>query len=134
MYFIENNKNLHLVFLRICEYIIFTTIPIYNPDQYHHLQINLNIFKINLDRGATYLFPFSKCFMLILQIFNWTEPQNILAHAPIDRIIFLVFFTFNVFYWTFYLIVMPKYAQKNEEDGSEGRGWKNSFFCLEMLL
>ena len=62
MYFIENNKNLHLVFLRICEYIIFTTIPIYNPDQYYHLQINLNIFKINLDRGATYLFPFSKFF------------------------------------------------------------------------
>jgi len=52
-------------------------------------EINLNIFKINLDRGATYLFPF-------------------------------MFFTFNVFYWTFYLIVMPAYAQNNEEDGSEG--------------
>jgi len=31
-----------------------------------------------------------------------------------------MFFAFNVFYWTFYLIVMPEYAKKNDEEGSEG--------------
>ena len=41
-----------------------------------------------------------------------------------------VFFAFNVFYWTFYLIVMPEYAQKNEEEGGDGQGWKKVFVFL----
>lgn len=41
-------------------------------------EINLNLFKLNLDRGATYLFP-------------------------------LLFLTFNLCYWTFYLVVIPSY-------------------------
>jgi len=43
-------------------------------------EANLNLFKMNLDRGATYLFP---CLFLL----------------------------FNMCYWTFYLVVMPKYQR-----------------------
>ena len=43
-------------------------------------QANLNLFKMNLDRGATYLFP---CLFLL----------------------------FNISYWTFYLIVMPRFQK-----------------------
>jgi len=50
-------------------------------------EINLNMFKMNLDRGATYLFPF-------------------------------MFFSFNMFYWSFYLVLMPRYHTEGEASGT----------------
>lgn len=57
------------------------------------IKVNLNLFKLNLDRGATYLFP-------------------------------ILFLTFNICYWTFYLVVIPSYQtdhmMEQEEWGEEG--------------
>ena len=73
------NLNLQSVSLKRLKCVkLFHSIPL--NFVFPTFQANLNLFKMNLDRGATYLFP---CLFLL----------------------------FNISYWTFYLIVMPRFQK-----------------------
>ena len=63
------------------------------------VKVNLNLFKLNLDRGATYLFP-------------------------------ILFLTFNICYWTFYLVVIPSYQTDHMMEQEE---WSNHFVDRQLL-
>ena len=63
------------------------------------IKVNLNLFKLNLDRGATYLFP-------------------------------ILFLTFNICYWTIYLVVIPSYQTDHMMEQEE---WSNHFVDRQLL-
>ena len=74
------------------------------------------------------------CCHLRQQFHFW---QNLIFQAYYPFIITLVsvFFAFNMFYWSFYLIVMPEYAQKIDEDGGDGgQGWKTCFLDVKKIF
>ena len=66
---------------------------------YTTIKVNLNLFKLNLDRGATYLFP-------------------------------ILFLTFNICYWTVYLVVIPSYQTDPMMEQEE---WSNHIVDRQLL-
>ena len=81
-------------------YVFFCSFLFWSHPQEYSFQANLNLFKMNLDRGATFLFP-------------------------------CLFLMFNFCYWTFYLVVMPKYQKDYQIEQEDWRLFSNKVSVVQ---
>ena len=79
---------------------LFCSFLFWSHPQEYSFQANLNLFKMNLDRGATFLFP-------------------------------CLFLMFNFCYWTFYLVVMPKYQKDYQIEQEDWRLFSNKVSVVQ---
>ena len=110
----------------------------------HISQANLNLFKMNLDRGATYLFPCSKYYFsttlaiatifpiltYFVHCFNSNIIECLYEILFIHSYYFPVFALFNICYWVHYLVIMPN---KNTIQETSNRG-EEQLFLIKLLL